>query len=123
MSEYTSILRKAFTTPAAFAPYTFGKYSANGGEAVPAAAASDLLAGVSDEVGQVDAGGGRVELQLLGVAQLELGGSVTRGGEVTSDANGKGVAAVSTNFVGAIALSSGVVGDIIPVQQVGYFKP
>lgn len=51
---------------------------------------------------------------------LELGGTVTRGGEIRSDATGKGIAIETTGSeqqrVGARALESGVSGDKIRVQ-------
>ena len=56
---------------------------------------------------------------LTGISRVVLGGTVTRGGLITSDANGKGVAigaVAGTNYnsIGR-ALASGVSGDIIPV--------
>lgn len=54
-----------------------------------------------------------------GIADLKLGGTVTRGDLLTSDASGQGVAAApaagSNNRVIGIALVSGVSGDIVPV--------
>lgn len=50
---------------------------------------------------------------------LELGGSVTRGDRLKSDANGKGVACATSGPVqnaGAIALESGSSGDLRRVQ-------
>ncbi len=56
------------------------------------------------------------------VCQLELAGTVTRGDEIKSDADGKGVVRATTgttlqNF-GAIALESGVSGEFIQVLVV-----
>lgn len=56
-----------------------------------------------------------------GVAQLELGGSVTAGDRLKSDATGKGVklaAATADQNVGAVALKTGVSADVIPVQVI-----
>src|SRR5574341_14624 len=48
---------------------------------------------------------------------LELGGTVARGDRVKSDANGKGVTAgTDKDQYGAIAIVSGVSGEIIPVK-------
>lgn len=51
---------------------------------------------------------------------LELGGSVTRGGYLKSDADGKGVAVATTGTtiqqIGAVALESGSSGEKIRVQ-------
>lgn len=50
------------------------------------------------------------------VAELMLGGNVTDlTVGLTSDADGKGVAASSTNFIGAWALRLGSTGEYIPV--------
>lgn len=50
---------------------------------------------------------------------LELGGTVTAGASLTSDASGKGVATTAgTDFVGAVAMEAGVSGDLIRVQVV-----
>lgn len=50
---------------------------------------------------------------------LVLGGTVTRGDYLKSDADGAGVTASSDQEkYGAIAMESGVSGDIIPVQLV-----
>lgn len=56
------------------------------------------------------------------VCDLELGGTVARGDEIKSDADGKGVVRATTgttlqNF-GAIALESGVSGEFIKVLVV-----
>lgn len=47
---------------------------------------------------------------------LELGGSVTRGSRLKSDSTGAGVTASATDESGAIALASGVSGDLIEVE-------
>jgi len=50
---------------------------------------------------------------------LELGGTVTQGDRLKSDANGKGVVTVTNlDEWGAVAMKSGVSGEIIPVQPV-----
>lgn len=50
-----------------------------------------------------------------GIVPLELGGTVVAGGEISSGADGKGVAQSSTNPSYALALASGDAGDIIAV--------
>lgn len=52
---------------------------------------------------------------IAGIVPILLGGNVTAGGEVSSGANGVGVAQASTNPSYGVALSSGVSGDIIPL--------
>lgn len=84
---------------------------------VQAAAATDALIGVSDSNGA--ASGERIDVTLTGVAEICLGGTVTRGALLTSDSAGKGVAAAPSagvnNRVIGVALVSGVSGDIIDV--------
>ena len=64
------------------------------------------------------ASGERVDIQVAGVAEVKLGGTVARGGDVTSGAAGVGVdlsaAATIKSSIGR-AMASGVTGDIIPV--------
>lgn len=52
--------------------------------------------------------------------KVKLAGTVARGGEIMSDAAGKGVAATATNYVVAIAMESGVNGDVISAKKVLY---
>lgn len=51
--------------------------------------------------------------------KLRIGGTVTRGDRLKSDASGFGVTTTSANDeIGAIALDSGASGDVIPVQLI-----
>jgi hypothetical protein len=53
--------------------------------------------------------------------QLELGGTVTAGDMLKPDADGKGVAAATTNYYGAIAKTGGASGEkIIVIVERGY---
>ena len=54
---------------------------------------------------------------------LELGGSVTRGDNLMPDANGKGIAATSGKYVGAITDESGASGELIRVTPVLFVAP
>jgi hypothetical protein len=78
-----------------------------------AAAATDLSFGVATSL---DAASGEpVDVIVAGVAEVEYGGAVTRGQKLTSDADGKAVAAapaagVNNQIIG-IAMVSGVLGD------------
>lgn len=51
-------------------------------------------------------------------ALLELGGTVSAGGRLKSDANGKGVAAATADNAYAVTMQSGVSGDFVRVQIV-----
>ena len=52
---------------------------------------------------------------------MKLSASVARGGEVSvTVTSGQGKAAVAAEYVVAIAMESGVAGDVIPVQLLTY---
>lgn len=110
---------KSLVAEAAIGGNRFVKFGAADYGALLAAAASDLIVGVSDLTA---ATGEDVDVTMAGPAELILGGAVTRGQKLTSDANGAGVAAApaagTNNQIGAVALISGVAGDIIPVHVV-----
>lgn len=129
-----SLLQKSFKAEAAIAAYRIVKPGTADTQVLQAAAATDFLIGVSNEVGA--AINERQDIVVIGIADLELGGTVTRGDPITADANGKGVAATrhthTENTAGAytqnattgaaaagriigFALVSGVASDIIPV--------
>lgn len=64
---------------------------------------------------------GQVAVYTVGqIAKLELGGSVSAGGLIKSDADGKGVAVATSGTtaqnVGAIAINGGASGEIIDVE-------
>lgn len=82
-------------------------------QVIAAAAATDEIVGIL----QNDPTNGQAaSIRTVGISKLLLGvGGATRGNRLTSDANGKGVVAAGAQVVGAIALHTGVVGDIIPV--------
>ena len=111
-------LTKSYTAGGAINPFRIVKFGSNDFEVVQGAAATDALVGVSTEIDA--ASGERVDVVQAGIADVKLGGSVTRGGLVTSDASGQGVAAApaagANNRVIGVALISGVSGDIIPVM-------
>lgn len=108
-------LIKAYIAAAVIAPFRICKPSGTGNEVVQAAAATDLSIGVTGEVGAA-AIGDTVDLVRTGLADVEYGGNVTRGQELTSDADGKAIAAapgagVNHRVIG-IAEVAGAAGDI-----------
>lgn len=112
------ILTENFTAEAAIAPRRIVAYGAADGGATQGTGVTDSLFGVSDELGSDS--GGRVDVHTGGVVDVEYGGDVTRGDELTSDADGKAVfadpaAGVNNKIVGH-ARVSGVAGDIGLVQ-------
>lgn len=90
----------------AITPYRIVKGTATDGEVTQAAAGGDKLVGVAGQVG-ADAAGDRIDINHAGVVPVEFGGNVAFGDELTSDANGKAVVALTTNRVIGIALENG----------------
>lgn len=110
------LLIKSFRASAAIGAYLIAK--ASGDKTVATAAAStDKLVGITREL-PTDSGG-MADLTLAGAAELILGGNVSFGDRLTSDANGKGVVVASVNGTVvntiAVALADGVLNDRIPV--------
>ena len=103
-----------FTAESAVPAFRFVVAGSSEGSVKPAAAGADAL-GVSSDMEA--SAGGSCDVQLDGVTQIELGGTVAFGGKIASDATGKGVACVSGNY-SAVALDSGVTGDLIRIKIV-----
>ena len=113
------ILTENFTAGAAIAPCRICKPGAADGEALQAAGSTDAMDGVSDSLGAA-AAGDRVDIHTMGVVEVEYGGAVTRGDQLTADADGKAVTAapgagVNMRIIGP-ARVSGVAGDICLVR-------
>lgn len=107
-------LIKTFVAGAAVTKHRIVKFGSSDDAVIQGAAATDALIGVSTEVDS--ASGERVDVIMNGVANVEFGGTITRGAPVTSDANGKAVAAapasgVNNRIIGFAGVS-GVSGDI-----------
>jgi len=107
-------LTKSFLAGAAVTKYRIVKFGADDDSVVQAAAATDILIGVADPLGGES--GRRVDVIMQGAADVEYGGTVTRGALLTADANGRAVeaapAAGSNNRIIGVAMASGVTGDI-----------
>lgn len=112
-----TLLNRDYTAAAAIAAFRIVKAGAADGEVLQAAAATDALMGVCESVGP--AAGERCDVVKVGIADVEFGGPVTRGGPVTSDAIGRAIAAApaagSNVRVIGYAEVSAVAGDIAPV--------
>lgn len=111
-------LIKNYTAEGAIAAYRIVKFGAADGGVVQAAASADLIIGVNEALTVV--AGERVDVIRSGIADVEFGGTVTRGQPVTADADGKAVAAapatgVNANIVGFAEVSA-VAGDIAQVS-------
>ncbi|MFZ5998058.1 MAG: DUF2190 domain-containing protein [Nitrospirota bacterium] len=134
MNQTSGIEKTVKCTAAIGTAYTIAKFGADDDTLSVASAASDELVGVFQHT--TSAAGDDVRVMITGITKVVLGGTVTRGGLITADANGKGVAAAqhthtentagtytqnaTTAAASAVrvigkALASGVSGDIIPV--------
>lgn len=111
------LLVKQYFAEAAIAANRIVKFGTTDDVVIQGAAATDSLIGVVE--GVAPAIGERCDVVLAGIAEVVLGGNVTRGGLVTSNATGQGVAAApaagTNNGVIGRALMTGVSGDIIKV--------
>lgn len=111
-------LQKTLIAGAAVAKNRIVKFGAADTAAIQAAASTDLLIGVSDNLGA--SSGEPFDVIVDGIALVEYGGNVTRGQKLTADADGKAIAAAPAAGVNAqiigIAMLSGVSGDIGSVR-------
>lgn len=114
------LLTKQFIAEAAISPNTLVKFGSTDDFVAQAVAATDSVIGVFEGFGANGAAAGeRVDVVLAGIADVKIGGAVTRGGEVTANASGQAVASTpaagSNNRIAGIALASAVANDIVPV--------
>ena len=114
MAGPNAVLVKAFTAGAAIAKNTIVMFSADD-TVVVATAVTDLPIGVALEAAA--AIGDRIEICLLGIAEIKAAGAITRGDYVVSTAGGEGVAGTATtakqNVIG-IAMADVADNDIFP---------
>lgn len=114
------VLTKNFLAGGTIPAYSLVKFGADDNTVVVAAAATDAIIGVTTSLAA--ASGERVDVIVCGVAEVVLGGAVTRGGFITSNASGAGVAPApaggTNNRIAGVALQSGVSGDVASVLVV-----
>ncbi len=108
---------------AAVNPFRFLKGGAADNTLIQAAAAADVILGVSK--GGAVASGRFGDMQILGVAKVEAGAAVTRFSRVTADSVGRAVAAApaagANNGIGGIAMQAATAaGDLIDVLLLGH---
>jgi len=105
---------KNFKAEAAVPRRRIVKFGADEGSILVGAAAGDKIFGISSEI---DAAiGERCDVHLAGLAEAVFGGAVGPGDFVTSDAEGRAIAAApaagaNANIIGQ-AMTGGVQGDI-----------
>lgn len=110
MAGHSPLQAKAFTAEAAIPKRRIVKFGAADTGVILAAAAADTSIGITSEIAA--AIGEVTDVFLLGIADVEYGGPVTRGAKLTSDAAGRAVAAGAGAHVVGFAMVSGVIGDI-----------
>jgi hypothetical protein len=115
MAGRTDGLIKNFAASGAIPARHFVKFGAGDGLVALATAATDAIIGVSGELAAAD--GERVDIHLSGLAEVVLGGNVTRGTSLlTANADGEAVAAAPADAASARvagpAMVSGVDQDI-----------
>lgn len=112
----TNMMSKSCKAGSAISANTILKMGADDDSLIPATAVSETLIGVAvDAIASGDYG----EVMLSGIARVKIGGTVTRGDKITTNASAQGVTAApgagTNNGIIGIALMSGVANDIIPV--------
>lgn len=111
-------LQKTLIAGAAVSKNRILKFGAADDTAIHGAASTDLLIGVSDNLGA--SSGEPFDVIIDGIALVEYGGNVTRGDLLTSDSVGRAIAAAPAAGVNArvigVAMLSGVSGDIGSVR-------
>ncbi len=113
----TQGLEKKQLAGGVIAQYHILKIGADDNHLVESAAAGDQHVGVAQHAAA--AAEDEIRVQMTNITNLKIGGTVTRGDPITSDAAGKGVksapAAGTNNPLVGIALASGVTDDLIPM--------
>jgi len=112
------VLIKGMVAESAVSPYRVVKFGTADGAVVQAAAATDLLVGIADSIGQSDAGD-TVDVICAGIGEATAGAAIARGARLTADSSGRVVTAVATNVVIGVAMAAATAaGDVIPVNIV-----
>ncbi len=109
-------LVRSFEASAAIAAFRIVRFSdaANSARVAAGAAATQPLIGTTGKLG-ADAAGDMVDVNLGGLGDVQLGGTVTAGAPLTRDANGKAiVATVAGQRIIGFAHAPGVLDDVIP---------
>lgn len=114
----TSGIEKTLKCAAAIATqFLIVKFGADDDTVAQATASTEDLIGVAQHT--TANSGDDLRVMFTGITKVKAGGTITRGAWVTSDANGRAVAAapgagVNANIIGK-AMASAVDGDLFPV--------
>lgn len=112
-------LTKSYVAEAAVTAYCVVKCGAAAGGVVLAAAATDALIGVADNLGQATVNA-RVDVIQSGIAEATAGAAITRGALLSVDSSGRVITAAASaganvRTIGVALDSAGAAGDIIPI--------
>lgn len=114
MGALNPLFTKNFRTAAAIAAYRIVRLVTTDDQVQQASAVGDFLIGVSTSIASLI--NDRCDVIMAGIAEVEYGGTVTRGALLTTDATGRAVvaapAAGTNSRIIGFAMESGVVGDI-----------
>lgn len=109
-----------FMTESAIPPFRFAK-TGSSDNSVALAGVGEEAIGVSLDINSATSS--RCDIQLDGIHMLELGGSVDYGDKLIPDATGRGVATEEGAVSYAVALDSGVEGDVIRIKIEAQYTP
>ncbi len=116
MAGPNNVLTKSFTAGAAIAKNTIVKFDSSDDKVIVATGATDLPIGVALEAAAAD--GDRIDVCLMGIAEVKAAGAITRGDYVVTAAGGEAVAlsAAATLKKAAGRAMAGVAdNDIFPM--------
>jgi hypothetical protein len=110
----TETLIKTFHAPAAVAGYTLVTFAAGVNTVETADNVADPILGLTTSVGSQ--GNGRCDVIVGGVSEARIGGTVTKGEVLTTDATGRAITATqTTDRVLGMAMADAVIGDIASI--------
>ncbi|WP_019024061.1 MULTISPECIES: capsid cement protein [unclassified Thioalkalivibrio] len=101
---------KNFDAASEVQPHRLVVFGDSDTKAAQATDGSAAFIGVSDSLGAADAGE-PMDVVMAGAAEVELGGTVTRGDRLTADAQGRAVKASAGDHIVGIAMMAGDAGD------------
>ncbi len=102
--------------------YYFATYDGASGDVVKLASGASEFLLILGEGADGSSEAANVSVVVAGETKLKLGGSVSAGDYITANSSGEGIATTTGgDQFGAIALSSGASGDLIPVLKVNGF--
>ncbi len=109
-------LLKTFIAGGAIAGRRLVEFNATGDKVTQANSNIDNIIGVADTLTYKT--GERIDVGIIGIFDVEAGGAISAGAFITSDANGKAVAAVADNSIAGQAMEKAdASGDIITIKN------